>query len=171
MIDLKEKIRNIPDFPQEGILFRDITTLLADPAAFRQVIDALTDAFRHRQIDAVVAIESRGYILGAPLACNLGAALVPVRKPGKLPWQTYREEYSLEYGTNALEIHRDAIAKGAKVLVVDDLIATGGSARAAVRLVEKCGGTVMGLAFMIELTDLKGRDLLNGYEVMSLVSY
>lgn len=170
-MDLKEKIRSIPDFPQPGILFRDITTLLVDPEAFKYVIDAFTDIYRGRDINTVVAIESRGYILGAPLAYNLGAALVPVRKPGKLPFATIREEYTLEYGTNVLEMHQDAIRPGERVLVVDDLIATGGSARAAARLVERSRGQVAGFAFLIELLDLKGRAQLNGYEIMSLISY
>lgn len=170
-IDLKEKIRNIPDFPQPGILFRDITTLLKDPEAFRYVIDKLTEKFKNQKIDYIAAIEARGYMLGAPLAYNLGTGFIPIRKPGKLPWETISEEYSLEYGKNILELHTDAVKKGNKVLIIDDLIATGGSSLATKNLIEKLGGEVVGFAFVVELLDLKGRELLKGYEVLSLVQY
>lgn len=170
-IDLKEKIRNIPDFPQPGILFRDITTLLKDPEAFRYVIDKLTEKFKNQKIDYIAAIEARGYMLGAPLAYNLGTGFIPIRKPGKLPCKTISEEYSLEYGKNILELHTDAVKKGDKVLIIDDLIATGGSSLATKNLIEKLGGEVVGFAFVVELLDLKGRALLKGYEVLSLVQY
>lgn len=170
-IDLKEKIRNIPDFPQPGILFRDITTLLKDPEAFRYVIDKLTEKFKNQKIDYIAAIEARGYMLGAPLAYNLGTGFIPIRKPGKLPCKTISEEYSLEYGKNILELHTDAVKKGDKVLIIDDLIATGGSSLATKNLIEKLGGEVVGFAFVVELLDLKGRSLLKGYEVLSLVQY
>lgn len=170
-INLKEKIRNIPDFPQPGILFRDITTLLRDPEAFKYVIDTLTERFKSSKIDFVAAIEARGYMLGAPLAYNLGAGFIPVRKPGKLPWNTIKEEYALEYGKNTLELHTDAVAKGEKVLIVDDLIATGGSSLATKNLIERIGGEVAGFAFVVELTELNGRELLKGYDLFSLVQY
>lgn len=170
-IDLKEKIRNIPDFPQPGILFRDITTLLKDSEAFRYVIDKLTEKFKNQKIDYIAAIEARGYMLGAPLAYNLGTGFIPIRKPGKLPCKTISEEYSLEYGKNILELHTDAVKKGDKVLIIDDLIATGGSSLATKNLIEKLGGEVVGFAFVVELLDLKGRELLKGYEVLSLVQY
>lgn len=170
-INLKEKIRDIPDFPQPGILFRDITTLLRDPEAFKYVIDSLTDRYKSLKIDFVAAIEARGYMLGAPLAYHLGAGFIPVRKPGKLPWKTIKEEYELEYGKNTLELHTDAVTKGEKVLIIDDLIATGGSSLATKNLIERLGGEIVGFAFVVELTALKGRDLLKGYDVFSLVQY
>lgn len=170
-IDLKEKIRNIPDFPKPGILFRDITTLLQDPGAFRYCIDKLTEHFKGKDVDSVAAIEARGYMLGAPLAYHLGVGFIPVRKPGKLPWKTIKEEYSLEYGTNVLELHEDAIKKGSRVAIIDDLIATGGSSLATKKLIERLGGQVVGFAFIVELLDLKGRELLRGHEVFSLVQY
>lgn len=170
-INLKEKIRNIPDFPKPGILFRDITTLLREPEAFKYVIDTLTERFKSSKIGFVAAIEARGYMLGAPLAYNLGAGFIPVRKPGKLPWNTIKEEYALEYGKNTLELHTDAVAKGEKVLIVDDLIATGGSSLATKNLIERIGGEIVGFAFVVELTELKGRELLKGYDLFSLVQY
>lgn len=170
-IDLKEKIRNIPDFPQKGIIFRDITTLLKDREAYNYVIDALTEKYKGKGIDYIAAIDARGYIFGAPLAYNIGAGLVPVRKKGKLPYETFSEEYELEYGKNILEIHKDAIEKGKKVLIVDDLIATGGSALASAKLVDKLGGEVSGFAFIIELTFLDGREKLKGYDVFTMVQY
>ncbi len=170
-MDLKEKIRNIPDFPIPGILFRDITTLLADAGAFREVIDQLAARFKDEAIDYIVVIESRGFIFGAPLAAAIGAGLVPVRKPGKLPGETISEEYSLEYGTNKLEIHKDALPAGAKVVIMDDLLATGGTAAAACKLVEKLGAKVVSAAFIIELDDLHGRDKLPGYDIFTLVNY
>ncbi len=169
--DLKTTIRSIPDFPKKGILFRDITTLLKDPAAFRHAIDLLAAKYSGQKITKVVSVESRGFVLGAPLACALNAGFVPVRKPGKLPSETLREDYALEYGTDALEIHRDAIAPGERVLLVDDLLATGGTISATCRLVERLGGVIVGLAFLIELSFLKGRGRLRKYEVFSLIEY
>lgn len=170
-MDLKAKIRDIPDFPRKGIIFKDITTLLKDKEAFRYAVDELTARFRNKKIDTIVAIEARGYMLGAPLAYNIGAGLVPVRKPGKLPHHTHAMEYDLEYGSNVLEIHKDAIEQGTRVLIVDDLIATGGSGKATAQLVEKLGGKIVGFAFLIELTFLNGREALNGYDVLSLIQY
>lgn len=169
--ELKSKIREIPDFPKKGILFYDITTLLKDADAFREAIKALVDAYRSQQVTKVVAIESRGFIFGAPVARELKAGFVPVRKSGKLPAQVHEASYTLEYGTNTLAIHQDAIASGEKTLIVDDLLATGGTARAAADLVQKMGGVVVGVAFLIELTFLKGRDRLTGLPVFSLLSY
>ena len=166
---LRRLVRDVPDFPQPGILFRDITPLLGDAAAFRAVVDALAAAYRG--VEAVVAIESRGFILGAPIAYALGAGLVPVRKLGRLPSATLRAEYALEYGTNTLEIHRDAIQPGARVVIVDDLLATGGTVRAAANLVERLGGVIAGISVLAELTALRGRDLLAAYDVRSLVAY
>ncbi len=170
-MDLANLIRDVPDFPVPGILFKDITTLLRNAAALREVVTLLADRYADAQVDIVAAIESRGFIFGAPLAVQLGAGFVPVRKPGKLPAQTISESYTLEYGTNTLEIHMDAIQPGQRVLVVDDLLATGGSARAAVNLVERLGGKVVGLAFVVELDFLNGRQKLIGYPVHSLVHY
>ncbi len=166
---LRALVRDVPDFPQAGILFRDITPLLADPAAFRDAVDAL--AAPYRGIGTVVAIESRGFILGAPVAYALGAGLVPVRKLGRLPRETLREAYDLEYGANTVEIHRDAIPAGERVLIVDDLLATGGTVRAAARLVERLGAVVAGIAVLAELSPLGGRALLAGYDVTSLIAY
>jgi adenine phosphoribosyltransferase len=166
---LKSKIRDVPDFPQPGVLFRDITPLLADPAAFRLAIRAMGEGFSG--VDHVVAIESRGFILGAPVAFELGAGLVLVRKVGKLPNATYREDYGLEYGTNTVEIHTDAINKGERVLIVDDVLATGGTVRAAANLVERLGATVVGVSLLIELSFLAGREKLEGYQVSSLITY
>ena len=171
MKDLKAVIRNIPDFPKPGIVFRDITTLLADPGAMGGAADAIAARFRDAGIDVVVGIEARGFIFGALVADRLGAALAPVRKPGKLPSQTIRETYELEYGTDSIEIHTDAVAKGQNVLLVDDLLATGGTMAACCRLVEKLGGVVAGCAFVIELSFLAGRQKLEGYEVVALVDY
>ncbi len=168
--DLRERIRDIPDFPQPGILFRDITPLLADPAAFKATVDLMATPYR-AAVDLVVAIESRGFILGAPLAYALGAGLVPVRKVGKLPADTLREEYALEYGSNTLEIHRDAVQPGQRLLLVDDLLATGGTVRAATNLVERLGGEIAGICVLAELADLRGRDVLAGYDIRSLVVY
>ncbi len=170
-MDLAKLIRDVPDFPQKGILFKDITPLLGDPEAFREAVDALVARYVGHKIDKVVAIESRGFLLGAPLAYKLGAGLVPVRKPGKLPAETTTIEYSLEYGTNRLQIHLDAIQPGQKVLLVDDLLATGGSARAAIELVERLGGVIVGLAFLVELEFLRGMEKLQGYEVYSLIRF
>jgi adenine phosphoribosyltransferase len=166
---LRKLVRDVPDFPTPGILFRDITPLLADAAAFRQAVDAL--AAPHRGISTVVAIESRGFILGAPVAYALGAGLVPVRKSDRLPSERLREEYELEYGTNAVEVHTDAIRTGERVLIVDDLLATGGTVAAAARLVERLGGVVASVAVLAELGTLNGRAALAGYDVHSLIVY
>lgn len=168
-MDLGQYIRNVPDFPVEGIQFKDITTLLKDPVPFAASVEALLDRYGDQGIDLVVGVESRGFIWGAILAYELGVGFVPVRKPGKLPAETVRAEYTLEYGTNALEMHVDAVQEGQKVLVVDDLLATGGTAKATCELVEQLGGEVAGLAFLIELTFLHGRDKLTGHDVLSLV--
>ncbi len=170
-MDLAKMIRDVPDFPKEGIVFKDITTLIKDPQAFRKVIDLLAEHYAGQQIDLVVAVEARGYIFGAPVAYKLGAGFVPVRKVGKLPAETVREEYELEYGTDSVEMHRDAIQPGQKVLIVDDLIATGGSAAATARLVERLGGKVVGIAFLIELTFLKGVESLKKYDVFTVIQY
>jgi len=170
-VELEKLIRNVPDFPIKGVLFRDITTLIKEGPALRQAVDALAEPYRGRQIDIVVALESRGFIFGAPVAYQLGAGLAIVRKPGTLPAETISAEYSLEYGTNTFEIHKDAIRPGQKVLIVDDLLATGGSAAATAELVERLGGEVVGIAFLIELTDLRGIEKLAGYEVFSLIKY
>lgn len=171
MDHLKAKIRHVPDFPKPGILFYDITTLLCDPQGFRDTVDALAAPYMGEDIDQVVGIESRGFILGAAVAATLGCGFVPIRKPGKLPAATYKESYNLEYGTDALEIHQDACGNGQRVLVVDDVLATGGTARAAVDLVRKAGGRVIGAAFLIELDFLKGRDKLAGEPVYSVLQY
>jgi len=171
MEELKKYIRNIPDFPKKGIVFRDITTLLKDAEAFRKAIDSLYECYREREIDLVVGTEARGFLMAAPLAYRLGAGVVPVRKPGKLPAETLRLEYQLEYGSDALEIHRDAIEPGQKVLVVDDLLATGGTIEATCRMVEQLGGEIVAVAFLIELDFLQGRKKLGSREVYSLVHY
>tara|TARA_B100000945_G_scaffold118303_1_gene94036 strand:+ start:227 stop:748 length:522 start_codon:yes stop_codon:yes gene_type:complete len=167
---LKQKIRTIPDFPKSGILFRDITTLLADPEAFKSVIDQFIEHYRKEQIDLVVGIESRGFIVGAPLALGLDKGFIPVRKAGKLPGPTHGVEYNLEYGTDLVEVHKDAIEKGSRVLMVDDLLATGGTMEGSSKLIEKAGGIITGYAFVIELIDLKGRSKLDK-PVFSLVSF
>ena len=166
---LRGLVRDVPDFPEPGILFRDITPLLADPAAFRTAVDAL--AAPYRGIGLVVAIESRGFIVGAPVAYALGAGLVPVRKLGRLPRETLREAYDLEYGANTVEIHRDAIPAGERVLIVDDLLATGGTARATVDLVRQLGGSVEGVTFLIELVALGGRGKLAGENITTVLQY
>jgi adenine phosphoribosyltransferase len=172
MPNIDALIRSIPDFPVPGILFRVITPLLKDPDGFRAAIDLFAERFRDRKLDYVVGIEARGYMIGAPLAYAIGAGFVPVRKPGKLPGTKLREDYALEYGTNALEIHDDAIGHGQRVLVVDDLLATGGTAAATARLLEKLGARVEGFAFLIELAGLGGRDALpGGIEVTSFITY
>jgi adenine phosphoribosyltransferase len=170
-MDLAKMIRDVPDFPKEGILFKDITTLIKEARAFREVIDRLADHYAGQQIDLVVAVEARGYIFGAPIAYKLGAGFVPVRKEGKLPAETVRDEYELEYGTDSVEMHRDAIQPGQKVLIVDDLIATGGSAAATARLVERLGGEVVSIAFLIELAFLKGVEKLKGYDVFTMIEF
>src|SRR5262245_5632270 len=162
MDHLKTKIRHVQDFPKAGILFYDITTLLNDPEGFRDMIGALAAPYVERGVDQVVGIESRGFILGAAVANQLGAGFVPIRKPGKLPSKTHREDYALEYGTDGLEIHCDAVREGQRVLIVDDVLATGGTARAASGLVRRVGGELVGLSFLIELNFLKGREKLTG---------
>jgi len=171
MDHLKQKIRHVPDFPKAGILFYDITTLLQDPAGFRAAIDGLSMPFRDAKIDVVVGIESRGFIFGAAVADRIGAGFTPVRKPGKLPSKTVRATYSLEYGSDALEMHDDAVRKGQRVLIVDDLLATGGTARATTDLVKKLGGTVHALAFLIELVALEGRKKLAGEQIHTVLKY
>jgi adenine phosphoribosyltransferase len=168
---LKAKIRHVPDFPKPGILFYDITTLLNDPQGFRDMIDALATPFAGKGIEQVVGIESRGFILGAAVAHALNAGFVPIRKPGKLPSKTHREDYALEYGTDCLEIHCDAFAPGKKVLLVDDVLATGGTARAASGLIRQVGGDLVGLSFLIELGFLNGRGKLPGENVLSVLQY
>ena len=168
---LRARIREIPDFPKPGILFYDITTLLKDPAAFKEAIQLMLAPFKGERVDVVVGMESRGFIFSAPMAYELGAGLVPVRKLGKLPAETLSVEYALEYGSNTLEIHRDAIQPGQKVLIVDDLLATGGTVRGTIELVERLKGEVVGLAFLVELDFLKGRDRLDGRRVTSVIKY
>lgn len=168
---IRQAIRDIPDFPQPGILFRDITPLLAEPAAFQRVMDLLEQRYAQQSLDRVVAIESRGFLFGAALADRLGIGLAIIRKPGKLPFQTVRHEYDLEYGTDAVEIHVDAVPPGERVVVVDDLIATGGTAGAAVALVRQLGGEVVECAFVIELAGLHGRERLGDVPVFALVTY
>ncbi len=170
-LELVNLIRNIPDFPEPGIQFKDITTLLNNGPAFKQTIDLLVTRYAERKLDAIVGVESRGFIFSAPLAYALGIGLVPVRKAGKLPAATYQVEYELEYGSNTLEIHRDALQPGARVLLVDDLLATGGTIGAACKLVEQVGGVVEELAFLIELTFLNGRDNLSRYPIYTIVQY
>ena len=164
-------VRDIPDFPRPGVTFKDITPLLADADGFRSAVDGIADRFDGAGIDRVVGVEARGFILAAPIAYRFGAGFTPVRKAGKLPWQVEAEEYELEYGTDLLEIHRDAIEPGERILVVDDVLATGGTARATARLVERLGGKVMGIACLIELGFLGGRKALEGYEFFSLIRY
>ena len=167
----KEHVRDVPDHPKPGIVFKDITPLLAHPEAFAGSIEALAAPFGDRQIDKVVGIEARGFVFAAPIAYERRAGFVPVRKAGKLPWEIEREEYELEYGTDLLEIHRDAIAPGEQVLIVDDVLATGGTASAVVRLVERLGGSLVGLAFLIELAFLDGRKKLEGQNVHTVICY
>jgi len=170
-MDLEKMIRDVPDFPKEGIIFKDITTLTKDPQAFKEAVDTIADHYADRRIDLVVAVEARGYVFGAPIAYNLGAGFILVRKSGKLPAEALREEYELEYGTDSVEMHKDAIKPGQRVLIVDDLIATGGSAAATARLVERLGGEVVGIAFLIELTFLEGVEKLKGYDVFTVIQY
>ncbi len=170
-MELITTIRNVPDFPKKGIVFRDITTLLKNKEAFHRFIDLMVERYKNERIDKVVGIESRGFIGGAGLAYALGAGFVPIRKPGKLPADKIRQEYQLEYGTDAIEIHRDAIAKGERVLLHDDLLATGGTILAACKLVEQLGGTIVGLSFLIELSFLEPRKRFSQYDIFSLISY
>lgn len=169
--DLKGKIRSIPDFPKKGIVFRDITTLLKDPFAFRDAIHAMSDRYRGKKIDVVVGAEARGFIFASAVAKELGAGFVPVRKPKKLPAAVESVTYALEYGTDTLEIHKDAIKPGQNVLIVDDLLATGGTIKATVDLVEKLHGNIVGICFLIELSFLNGRKKLSGYDVYSIINY
>ena len=169
--DLKDLIRSIPDFPKQGIVFRDVTTLLKDGNGFRQAIGCLAREFRSARVDKIVCIEARGFVLGGALAYELGCGVVVVRKPGKLPSETVSQTYELEYGTDKVEMHKDALTARDRVLLVDDLLATGGTARAAADLVERLGGLIVGCAFLIELAGLKGRRLLDKYRVFSLIEY
>ena len=169
--DLRAKIREIPDFPKPGILFYDITTLLKDAGAFRESIQLMLEPFKDKKIDAVVGMESRGFIFSAPMAVQLNAGFVPVRKLGKLPAETASVEYALEYGTNTLEIHKDALQPGQQVLIVDDLLATGGTVMGTIELVRRLGGEIAGLSFMVELLALKGRDKLDEYDIHTLLTY
>jgi adenine phosphoribosyltransferase len=169
--DLRAKIREIPDFPKPGILFYDITTLLKDAAAYRESIELMVQPYVDEKIDAVVGMESRGFIFSGPIAYKLGAGLIPVRKLGKLPAETISVEYALEYGSNTLQIHKDAIKPGQRILIVDDLLATGGTVRGTIELVERLHGNIVGLAFLVELTGLKGRERLSGYSTTSVIQY
>ena len=171
MIDFASRIRDVPDFPQKGILFKDITTLLKDGPAFKAAIDLMTSRVRDWNVELVVGMESRGFIFAAPIAYNLGVGFAPVRKLGKLPFETISAEYALEYGSNTLELHVDAIQEGQRVLVVDDLLATGGTVGATIDLVERLGGEVIGTSFLVELTFLNGRQRLEGYRVTTVISY
>jgi adenine phosphoribosyltransferase len=168
---LRAKIREVPDFPKPGILFYDITTLLNDAEAFREAIELMNEPFKDEKVDIVVGMESRGFIFSAPMALHLGAGFVPVRKLGKLPSETISVEYELEYGTNTLEVHRDAIRPGQRVLIVDDLLATGGTVLGTIELVEQLKGEVVGLSFLVELGFLKGRERLDGYPINSVIGY
>ena len=168
---MKQRIRHVPDFPKPGILFYDVTTLMKDPHGFRMAVDAMADPHRDAKLDVIVGIESRGFIFGSAIADRLKTGFVPVRKLGKLPSKTRRATYALEYGTDSLEIHEDAVLRGQRVLIVDDLLATGGTMRAGCRLIEKTGGKVMGCAFLVELTFLGGRERLQPFEVFSLIQY
>ena len=168
---IKELIRDVPDFPEPGIVFKDITPVLADPMAFSTITDLIVVHFGRGNVDKVVGIEARGFILASPVAYHFNAGFVPIRKQGKLPWETFDEEYALEYGTATIEVHRDAVRPGERVLIVDDVLATGGTAKAAASLVERIGGKVCGIACLIELGFLKGRDQLQGYELFTLIEY
>lgn len=169
--NLQKYIRSIPDWPKKGILFRDITPLLADPKAFTAAIDALCDGFAKADVDYVAAVEARGFIFGAAVAGKLDAGFVPIRKKGKLPFRTESAAYDLEYGTDILQVHSDAVRQGAKVLMVDDLLATGGTMAAACQLIEKIGGQIVGISFLIELFELSGRDKLSRYNIKCVISY
>jgi len=168
MSTLVEKIRKIPDFPKQGILFYDLTTVFQDPVEFGNVIEAMCEPYYRQKVELVCSIEARGFILGSAIANELGAGFVPIRKPGKLPYKRHTESYSLEYGTDSLEIHEDAISKGQKVLLVDDLLATGGTAGAGVQLLKKCGADIVGVSFIVEIADLKGREKLKDCKINSL---
>lgn len=168
---LRKAIREIPDFPKKGILFKDITTLCKDPVSFQRMVDLLSHRYIGKGIELVVGVEARGFVIGAALAYKLGAGVVLVRKPGKLPYKTHSASYSLEYGEDSLEIHQDAIEKGQKVLIADDLLATGGTASAVIKLVERLGGNIVECTFVVELEKLKGRELLKPYDIFSLIRY
>ena len=170
-LDLRDRVRDVPDFPKPGIVFKDLMPLVADATYFRETIDRLADLARPRQPDIILGAEARGFIFGGALADRLRCGFVPARKPGKLPWKTVEATYDLEYGTDSLQIHADAISKGARVIVHDDVLATGGTARAKTELVEQLGGEVVGLLFVVELAFLNGRDKLTGYDVESLIQY
>lgn len=170
-VDLRTLIRDVQDFPMTGILFRDITPLLANAEALRESVDRMCTAWRDRGVDLVAAMEARGFMFAAPMAVQLGAGFVPVRKEGKLPWRTRSVEYTLEYRSDVLHVHEDAVRPGQRVLVVDDVIATGGTAEAVVRLLKELGADVLGVQFLVELRDLGGRELLNGYDVRSVIAY
>jgi adenine phosphoribosyltransferase len=170
-LDLRTKLRVIPDWPKKGVNFIDITTLLKDAEAFKFVIDSLSTRFSGKQLDAIVGIEARGFMIGAPVSYKLGLGFIPARKRGKLPFKKWSMEYSLEYGTEFIEMHRDSIRRGQKVAIIDDLLATGGTAEATTRLVEKMGGKILGLGFLVELDFLKGRKKLEKYDLTSLVHY
>lgn len=170
-LDLKQYIRNVPDFPKPGIMFRDITPLLASPVAFQHALDLIAERYADAKPTAILGAESRGFIFAAPLAVRLGASFIPIRKPGKLPWQTRRLDYDLEYGSDGLEMHIDAFQPGSRVLLVDDLLATGGTIDACTKLAEGSGAEIVGLAFLIELTFLKGRDRLGKHDIFSLIQY
>ncbi len=170
-IDLAKKIRTIPDFPKPGILFRDITTLLKDPEAFRYVVDTFTERCKQKKVDIIVGIEARGFIIGAPVAYNIGAGFVPVRKKQKLPFRTITTSYDLEYGSETVEMHADAIQPGQRVVIIDDLLATGGTAKAASELVEMLGGKVVEIDFIIELRPLNGRKKLESYDIFTMLGY
>lgn len=171
MCDLKQLVRDVPDFPKKGIIFKDITPLFQDPKGLRKTITMISDHYKDRKIDIVVGAEARGFILAPTVAFNLGAGFVPVRKPGKLPYEKIRMSYALEYGTDTLEMHKDGIKKGQQVLMVDDLLATGGTMAACCKMVESLGGIVAGCAFLIELTFLNGKNALSNYDVFSLIKY
>lgn len=170
-MNLKEKIRNIPDFPKKGIIFFDITTLIRDGEAFKFAVDEMVKFYKDRKIDAIMGAESRGFIFGSAVAYKLGVGFIPVRKPGKLPYKTCQVSYDLEYGSSSLEMHVDAIKKGDNILIVDDLIATGGTAKAMIDIIEKMEGKVVGLSFLVELSFLNPRKILEAYEVHSLVEF
>ncbi|MGB3340184.1 MAG: adenine phosphoribosyltransferase [bacterium] len=170
-MDLKKYIRDVPDFPKKGILFKDITTLLKKPEPFKYAVDTIVNKYKDQDIDKVVSVEARGYIFGGVLAYNLNCGFVPVRKPGKLPSETLGMDYTLEYGTNTIEIHKDALKPGEKVLIFDDLLATGGTVQATCQLVEQLGAKVVSCVFLIDLTFLKGSEKLKNYEVFSLIKY
>lgn len=170
-MDLKKYIRDIPDFPEKGVMFRDVTTLLKEPEPMRYVIDTIVDKYKDQRVDKLVSVEARGFIFGGVIAYRLNCGFVPVRKPGKLPAETVSMDYTLEYGTNTIEIHKDAIAPGERILVFDDVLATGGTVKATCELIEKLGGAVIGCAFISDLTYLGGSTKLSGYEVFSLIQY